>query len=152
MTNLIFVAILVSLGYFFGNRAEKKHFESLKKRELIMNQLPAMASRMPPQDGKYDQILVSGNAVIANDYFKMFVAGLRNLIGGKVSSYESLLDRARREALLRMKDEAAKLDADFVFNVKYETANISGQGSKKPPIIEAHAYGTALKKVNTFDQ
>jgi len=147
MSHLILVAIFVTCGYFFGTRAEKKHFKSLQERELRMNQsVPAMASRIPPQNAKYDQVLVSGNAVIANDYFKTFVAGLRNLIGGKVNTYESLLDRARREALLRMKEEAEGLNANFVFNVKYETANISGQGSKKPPVIEAHAYGTALIK------
>lgn len=147
MEQLIIVAVLVTLGYFFGRRAEKKHFKNLVEREQQMNQLPAMASRMPPQDGKYDQVLVSGSVVIANDYFKTFVAGLRNLFGGRLTTYESLLDRARREALLRMKEEADKLGADLVFNVKYETSNISGQSSKKPPIIEAHAYGTALKKL-----
>jgi len=46
-----------------------------------------------------------------------------------------------------MKEQAKELNADLVFNVKYETANISGQSSKKPPIIEAHAYGTALRKL-----
>ena len=147
MEQLIFVALFVTLGYFFGRRAEKKHFKSLIEREAQMYRLPAMASRMPPQDGKYDQVLVSGSVCIANDYFKTFVAGLRNLFGGKISTYESLLDRARREALLRMKEEADRLGATLVFNVKYETSNISGQGSKKPPIIEAHAYGTALKKL-----
>ncbi len=147
MEQLIYVAVFVTLGYFFGRRAEKKHFESLIEREEKMNKLPAMASRMPPQDAKYDQVLVSGSVVIANDYFKTFVAGLRNFFGGKLSTYESLLDRARREALLRMKEEADKLGAELVFNVKYETSNISGQSSKKPPIIEAHAYGTALKKL-----
>ncbi len=147
MDQLILVVVLVSLGYFFGKRAEKKHFKSIIEREEQLNTLPAMASRMPPQDGAYDQILVSGSVVIANDYFKTFVAGLRNLFGGKISTYESLLDRARREALLRMKEQAKQLNADLVFNVKYETANISGQTSKKPPIIEAHAYGTALRKL-----
>jgi len=105
-----------------------------------------MASRIPPSDGEYDQILVSGSVVIANDYFKSFVAGLRNLFGGKVRTYETLLDRARREAVLRMKDEAKSLGAESVFNVKYETSNIAGQYSKTLPIIEVHAYGTALKK------
>ena len=38
--------------------------------------------------------------------FKRFLANLRRLIGGRVKSYESILDRARREALLRMKTEA----------------------------------------------
>ena len=49
MEQLIFVAVFVTLGYFFGRRAEKKHFKSLIEREEKLNKLPAMASRMPPQ-------------------------------------------------------------------------------------------------------
>ncbi len=146
MENIIITVVLVALGYFFGRRAENKHIKQLIEREAVMNALPAMASRIPPGDGEYDQMLVSGSVVIANDYFKSFVAGLRNIFGGKISTYETLLDRARREAVLRMKDQAKALGAEAVFNVKYEASNISGQYNKKLPILEVHAYGTALKK------
>ena len=149
MTQLIFTTVIVTLGFFFGRHAEKKHFKQLIEREAVLNQLPAMASRIPPDDQDYDQILVSGNVVIANDAFKTFVAGLRNLFGGRVNAYETLLDRARREAVLRMKDEAKKHGADTIFNVKYATANISGQFRKKMPVIEVHAYGTALKSIKS---
>ena len=47
--------------------------------------------------------------------------------GGRVTSYESLLDRARRESLLRMKQQASSMGAVMVFNVKYETASIEGR-------------------------
>ena len=146
MEQVIITVLLVMLGYFFGRRAENKHIKQLIERESVMNALPAMASRIPPDDGEYDQVLVSGSVVIANDYFKSFVAGLRNLFGGKITTYETLLDRARREAVLRMKDQAKEMGAEMVFNVKYEASNISGQYNKKLPIIEVHAYGTALKK------
>jgi uncharacterized protein YbjQ (UPF0145 family) len=147
MNQIIVVAVLVILGYVFGKHAEKKHFKSIIEREKIMNALPAMASRIPPQDATYQQTLVSGNVVVANDYFKTFVAGLRNFFGGRISTYETLLDRARREALLRMKEHAQEIGAELVFNVKYETSSISGQSSRKLPIIEVHAYGTALRKL-----
>jgi uncharacterized protein YbjQ (UPF0145 family) len=147
MYELVVTLILISLGYFFGRLAEKKHYKNIIAREKVMNSLPAMASRMPPQDSDYDQFLVSGSVVIANDYFKLFVAGLRNLFGGQMNSYETLLDRARREAVLRMKDKAKALGAEAVFNVKYEASNISGQMKKKMPVIEVHAYGTAIRKV-----
>ena len=145
---LLATLIFVILGFLFGRHAEKKHFKDLIKREEILNELPVIASRIPPYDSPYEQTLVSGSVVIANDYFKAFVAGLRNLFGGKIRSYETLLDRARREAILRMKQEAKDLGAEYVFNIKYETSNISGQYSKKLPIIEVHAYGTALRKLS----
>jgi uncharacterized protein YbjQ (UPF0145 family) len=87
--------------------------------------------------------LIVGSAVISVDYFKRFLAGLRALVGGRVKSYESLLDRARREALLRMKAEAP--DADVVVNLRIETASISkGKRQKSIGTVEALAYGTAL--------
>ena len=89
--------------------------------------------------------LVSGSVVISIDYFKQFVAGLRNLFGGRVTAYESLLERARREAILRMKEQARDLGADSVWNVRLETAAIS-QGAQRQQVgsMEVMAYGTAL--------
>ena len=78
------------------------------------------------------------------DYFKRFIAGLRNLIGGRVTSYESLLDRARREAILRMKQEAKDLGANLIFNVKFETASISKGRNNQIGAVEVYAYGTAF--------
>jgi uncharacterized protein YbjQ (UPF0145 family) len=93
-------------------------------------------------------MLVTGSVVISVDYFKRFLASLRTLIGGRVTSYESLLDRARREAILRMKEEASKLGADKVFNIKLETSSISKSAKGKVGSIEVLAYGTALIPVD----
>jgi uncharacterized protein YbjQ (UPF0145 family) len=96
-----------------------------------------------PQDCR----LVTGSVVIGSDYFKQFVAGLRTLIGGRLSSYESLLDRARREATLRMKEEAQRFGSTLVINVKVESTTVSGGMRKGLPAMEVMAYGTALKPV-----
>jgi uncharacterized protein YbjQ (UPF0145 family) len=81
--------------------------------------------------------------VISVDYFKRLLAGLRNIFGGRVKSYESLIDRARREALLRMKAMAG--DATVIVNVRIETATIGRQSRRKSTAcLEAVAYGTAL--------
>jgi len=141
----LFVLLLI-VGYAFGRMAERRHLKSLIAREHEMNALPAIASRFPPTDRAYDQRLVSGSVVIASDHFKTFVSGLINVFGGRVTPFESLIDRARREALLRMKTEAQSLDAAYVFNVKYETSRI---GSGRVPAMEVLAYGTALMASRT---
>lgn len=92
----------------------------------------------------YDQVLVTGNVVISVDCFKRFVAALRNLFGGRVTAYETLLDRGRREALLRMKDQAETLGTGLVLNIKFETASISKGAGNTIDCIEVLAYGTAL--------
>ena len=84
-----------------------------------------------------------GSAVISIDYFKRFLASLRNIFGGTVKSYESLIDRARREALIRMKEMAG--DATVIVNVRIETSTIGRSANRKGVgCLEAIAYGTAM--------
>jgi uncharacterized protein YbjQ (UPF0145 family) len=142
--NLILFLVLLTLGYAVGQYAERRHYRSILEREEKYSGLPAIASKYPPQQPHYGQALVTGSTVVSVDYFKRFLAALRNLFGGRVTAYESLLDRARRESLLRMKQQAAALGADMVFNVKYETASISKGNGNTIGSIEVLAYGTAL--------
>ena len=145
MYDLIILIALLILGYGFGRAAEASHYKSIRKRERFLNRIPAIASRIPPHgQPDFDSQLVSGNVVISVDYFKRFVATLRNFFGGRVTSYESLLDRARREAVLRMKQEARSLGASMVFNIKFETASIHKGNGNTIGSIEVLAYGTAL--------
>jgi len=143
--DLITFLVLLTLGYVFGRIAEKRHYKSIIERETDLNRIPAIALRFPPPSLKRQRTeLVMGNVVIANDYFKRIAASLRNLVGGRVKSYESLLDRARREAVLRMKEQADAMGAKMVFNIKLETASISKGRKNKVSSVEVLAYGTAI--------
>jgi uncharacterized protein YbjQ (UPF0145 family) len=78
------------------------------------------------------------------DYFKRILAAMRNVIGGTVRSYETLIDRARREAILRMK-ESAPVGTSIIINVRVETSTIGNNTrNKSVGCVEALAYGTAL--------
>lgn len=145
MGDLIVFIILMALGYGFGRAAELRHFKQIQKREKLLQSIPAIATKIPDLALRPRQVqLVSGNVVISVDYFKRFISGLRNLIGGRVTAYETLLDRARREAILRMKEEAKSLGANLVFNVKFETASISKGTKNQIGSVEVLAYGTAF--------
>jgi len=149
MVELVVFLVLLTLGYGVGQFAERRHYRSIIDRESRLNALPAIASRYPPTEPRYEQALVIGSTVVSVDYFKRFLAALRNFFGGRVISYESLLDRARRESLLRMKQQAADLGASMVFNIKYETASISKGRRNTIGSIEVLAYGTALIEPHT---
>ena len=141
---IIFVGLLF-LGYVFGQLLEKNHYRSIRKRESELSNIPAIASKKLPESFfPCETKLVAGNVVISVDFFKKFIAGLRNIVGGRVTSYENLIDRARREALLRMKEEAKKIHANYVFNVKMETSSISKGKSESIGSVEVLAYGTAV--------
>ena len=140
----IALAVLLA-GFVIGQLLEKNHYKSIRKRETLLRNIPAISSKKLPESFlPCSTEIVAGNVVISVDAFKKFVAGLRILVGGRVTSYETLIDRARREALLRMKEEAKKLGASFVFNVKMETSSISKGRENSIGSIEVLAYGTAI--------
>lgn len=137
------VLIMLVVAYFIGTYSEKRHYNSILKREKRLNSLPAVSLKTPPP-GYYEHELVQGNVTISVDYFKRFLAALHAFFGGRVTSYETLLDRARREALLRMKHEAEKRKAVLVLNVRYETCSIYKGKGNSVGSVEVLAYGTAL--------
>jgi uncharacterized protein YbjQ (UPF0145 family) len=140
--------VLLVLGYFFGRYFEKKHFESIIQREAELANVVVIASKhITASDSAKQGMMVTGSVVISVDYFKRFLAMLRTIFGGRVTAYETLLDRARREAILRMKKEAKAMNADRIFNIKLETASISKNASGNIGSVEVFAYGTALINV-----
>lgn len=145
--------IFLMVAYFIGAWIERRHFRSIRKRESENLEFPVVSFDTMPDDwSAASSTLASGSVVISLDYFKRVIAGLRSLVGGRIKTYEPLLDRARREAMLRM-IESARLDGyDAIFNVRIETsrlANSRGDG-KGIAGVEMLAFGTAVKFASRF--
>ena len=145
--------VLLVLAYFVGTFIERRHFRSIRKREDEYLDFPVVTFDTMPKDwSASSSTLVSGSVVISLDYFKRVIAGLRSLVGGRIKTYEPLLDRARREAMLRMVEDARRDGYDAIFNVRLETsrlANSSGEG-KRTAGVEMLAFGTAVKFASRF--
>ena len=145
--NLVVFLILATLGYTAGSLAEKRHYRSIIKREKELLKLAVVTAEGSFPPGRVQEsAIVTGSVVISIDYFKRILAMLRNIFGGRVKSYESLVDRARREAILRMKESAKKQGATMIINMRLETATIGRNANQKKSVgsIEAIAYGTAI--------
>ncbi|MEO8011979.1 MAG: heavy metal-binding domain-containing protein [Dokdonella sp.] len=143
---LIVFAVLMLVGWIFGGIAERRHFERLRVRENELRGVLVFNESRPSADlGLREGRVVVGSVVIAEDYFKRFAAGLKSLFGGRLTAYESLVDRGRREAILRMKQEAHTLGAKMIFNVRIETSTLTDTSNPKAIFsAEFIAYGTAL--------
>lgn len=145
MFELSVVLALLVIGLVCGRIAENSHYRRIRLREWQYRELLLFPKRVVPESySRHASQLVMGSTVVSVDYFKSFVAGLRNLFGGRVSSFESLLDRARREAILRMQEQARELGAEAVMNLKIETSRVSGDAARGVGSIEILAYGTAM--------
>ncbi len=131
------------LGFVFGQIAEKRHYRSIHAREKTMLYLPATSGKLPIMGGQAVRCeLVTGSVVISVDNFKRAAAALRKIVGGPVKSYESLLDRAKREAILRLKESCT--DAHEIVNLRLETVPLSKGRQGGIGAVEVFAFATAI--------
>ena len=84
--------------------------------------------------------IVSGEAIIGANVFKDFFAGIRDVIGGRSSGYESSTRKAKDEALEEMREQAEKLGANAIIGVDLDYEAIG----EKSSMIMVSANGTAV--------
>ena len=143
MYDIGFFLLLLIVGYIFGTLVEKRHYKSILEREEEYKSLPTIMLKRPlGEDEIKSYRLVNGSVVISIDFFKKFLASLINFFGGNISSYETLIDRARREAILRLKEDAK--GASEIINLRIETSSISKNANNNIGAIEVLAFGTAI--------
>lgn len=142
---LVPLAALIGFGWW-GMGTERRHLRDLEERERRYAGIVALdTSTIPEGVHAVRGVLVAGSVVQASDYLKSWLLGWRSLFGGEVVSLGRILTRARREATLRMKEEANRLGAVVIVNVRYETARLGqAQGRNGLPSSEVVCYGTAL--------
>ena len=139
---------LLVATYFVGSVLEARHFRDIKRREEATHGYPVVSFRtMPDNWSAESSAMVSGSIVISLDYFKRVIAGLRSLVGGRITTYEPLLERARREAVLRMVESARRQGYDAIINVRLETSRLANaaRDGKGTAGVEMLAFGTAVK-------
>ncbi|RLD26296.1 MAG: hypothetical protein DRI54_03130 [Bacteroidetes bacterium] len=83
--------------------------------------------------------IARGSTVRARNVGRDIFAGFKNIIGGEISEYTQLQAESREQALQRLVQDAERLGADAVVNIRLTTAMIM-QGT-----AEILAYGTAVK-------
>ena len=145
INNIVFIGLFF-LGWVFGRLNEGDHLKRLDVAEKELGHIIVSSERFyqPKISDGTQGILVMGSVVIAQDYFKMIIARILSLFGKNLTTYETLLDRARREAVLRMKLEAQFLGYNQVYGLRLEVTSINLTSS----MVEAIAYGTAVYSVD----
>lgn len=83
--------------------------------------------------------VISGNVVQSKHVGRDIGAALKTLVGGEIVSYTQMLTEARQIAISRLVDEARKLNADAVVNIRFATSSIMSGAA------EILAYGTAVR-------
>ena len=145
LINLAFIVLLGLVGLIVGSALERKHYRSIREREAALKHILVFNEKRPPLTVSGQEFyMVQGSVVVSSDYFKNLAASLRSFFGGRLTSYETLLDRARREAVLRMKQQAADHGAHLVVNVLFETSALNQNQPGSAVSCELLVYGTAF--------
>ncbi|MCP2605230.1 YbjQ family protein [Candidatus Aminicenantes bacterium AH-873-B07] len=82
--------------------------------------------------------LVKGNTIRARHIGRDIMALFRNITGGEIRDYTKMMAEAREQALDRMIEEAEKLGANAIINIRFTTSYIMQSAS------EILVYGTAV--------
>ena len=131
-----------------------QHMIVRSRRKYLAEQEAHFRERIPmtnlkrfPEGNCSSSSLVTGAAVIASNYFVTFLSAFKHLFGGELKGYTGMCSDARRLALVRMLQDAERLGANEVCNVRFETSTISTEDNRrKTGGVELIAYGTAFRR------
>ena len=147
-----FITPVMLLGaWISGGILERRHLKKLLLLESGSRGMLAVTIEDLPPDWHVESCeLVMGNVVISQDYFKRVAASIKGIFGGNIRVLEPLLERARREALIRMKGVAHARGYDTIINVRIETATLASarRDGKGTAGVEILAFGTAISLSN----
>lgn len=130
------------VGWMVATWFERRHINSMNRREIPLHNIAINNLKKNLNCEPQAATLLIGSVVVAHDYFRTLVIFFRKLIGGNIRHYERLVDRGRREALIRLKEEADLYGIDRVVNVRFTTTAISGRFLHA---VEMVAYGTGIQ-------
>jgi len=83
--------------------------------------------------------LVKGGTIQSRHVGKDITQALKSLFGGELTAYSEMMNEARALATKRMTEEAEKLGADGIVNIRYASSSVMANAA------EVIAYGTAVK-------
>ena len=84
--------------------------------------------------------LVTGETIIGANFVKDFFANIRDIVGGRSSSYESVLREAKDIAMSEMQERAQMMGAKAIVGVDLDYEALGANGS----MLMVTASGTAV--------
>ncbi len=151
LLGLAITPLMLFGAWISGSILERRHLKNLMLLESGSRGVLAVTIEDLPPDWHVESgELVMGNVVISLDYFKRVAASIKGIFGGNIRVFEPLLERARREALIRMKGVAHARGYDTIINVRIETATLANarRNGKGTAGVEILAFGTAISLSN----
>lgn len=127
------LVILLLVGLIAGTITRRRHLDSLAERErdyadVAVSDLRSFVRGRP---ARLAPRLVTSEVVLANDFLGTWLGALRQWFGGELLAYAELVERARREALLRLQERARTEGYTALANLRIESADLGGAEARR---------------------
>lgn len=148
VAQFILPLLILVVAFLAGNRIASRHEKQLQiRQEAVAHIRTTDLNRFFEADPAVEACLCTAEVTLGIDYFRGFLGRLKNIFGGEVRSYQKTLDRARREAVMKVVEQADQAGYNALANLRLEFVDISGSAnmSKRPAMVTILAYGTAYQ-------
>lgn len=137
-----------ALGRWYQGRLFQA-LEVSEKNTGVMFQNPFVLSTSDDKAAHDAQsaVLLHVSVCVGPSWGQIFFMWLKSIVGGRLQSYDKVLDFGRREALVRLQRQAAALECTSMVNVRLETSVISValNEKSKQASVEFLAFATGLR-------
>lgn len=133
------------LGWALASYLEYRHNQQMTEREKALADISISTAKHADKNAE-SGILIYGSVVVAHDLFRTLFIQIRKIIGGNIKAYERLVVRGRREAFIRLQEDARQRGFDKVINVRFAGSHVAGRFVSA---VEMVAYGTGVKSGNS---
>lgn len=146
---ILSVSALALVAFVWGPQRTRAHAASLARREQ------ALAGIFITNSRRFDGAVVHPDAaprllnvelVWGVDRFQALVASILNLFGGELDNVSQVMLRVRREAILRLKEQAQKNGYNALTNVRIAPADIGTDPQKQNLTVAMVASATAYHR------
>ena len=133
-----------AIGWVIAWAWERRGLKKLAEREAFYSDVNVESSERRLEGEGFESAqsdIIEGSMVLSHDYFRGFTIFLARIFGGQIRHYDRLFDRCRREAIVRLKENAAGQGMSRIVNLKIVPTAIKRNG---PATVEVVVYGTGI--------
>jgi len=142
VSNGLQVGVVGIIGWLVATWFERQHLKSMDEREVKLEDITLNTLDKSSENIEGDTRLLIGSIVISHDYFRTLIIIMKKLIGGNVRAYERLTLRGRREAIIRLKEDARRHGFNKIINIRFGGTQVA---PKFITAVEIVAYGTGIR-------
>ena len=150
VTTIVFPTLSWAIGNWYQNRLMSALLENEKRGGKMLQSDQHLSTSSPMTSMSADSsTLLHVSICVGPSWGQIFFMWFKSLFGGRLHSYDVVLDYGRREVLLRLNQQAKALGCSSMVNIRIETSTVSfarNNNSSKTSSVEFLAFATGLRQ------